>query len=212
MFAEFLKQGLNINISENLIEKYNGTTIEKIYNYLKSHWGIYNQKMDIIIFPESENEFDVEMFINSWKTKAKGDFIEERARKCFHYKLPIRYLLNFALYAFNNKSLSITYEDVEILFYVMFIHVKYNVSYCEKTIELLKKILRNEFLDDYILILCYIFLELLPNNIIEYIKFDIIDRLSKRKQINLFKSLKKIKTILINIFLNLKKIICCGVR
>lgn len=187
MFQRFIKLG-DLDLSKPLDENYKNTTIDKIQYYLNGHWSKYNPNEYINICDKNDVVFDVERFINSWQTIQPGDYIEQQARKLYIYRIQINKLFDFALYALNNKCLTVTFNDIEILLYILYAHHKYNLSFTDKTTQLIINILTNKYFIDYQLIFCYMLLKLLPTEIIYNIHSHIIDNLASSEVINRFKN------------------------
>ena len=169
-----------------LESNHKGTTIEKIQRYLNNHWGLYKPNMYIDICKQSDIEFDAERFIDSWKTIQPGDFIEQFARKNYICRVKTNELFDLALTALNSKCLSIDLVDVEVLLYVLYVHVEYKLPFTTNTTNLLKTLLTNPYVDTNILTMCYVFMTLLPNEIIYDINQHIINKLSSPDVIKQF--------------------------
>ena len=163
-----------------------GTTIEKIQKYLINHWSLYKPNMYVNICSKDDIEFDAERFIDSWKTIPPGDFIEQFARKNSLYRVKTNELFDFALQALNSKCLTINLVDIEVLLYVLYVHVEYKLPFTNNTTDLLKTLLTNPYVDSYMLIMCYIFMQLLPNEIIYDVSQHITNKLSSPDVIKQF--------------------------
>lgn len=142
--------------------------------------------MNINICNKNDVEFDAERFIDSWKTIPPGDFIEQFARKNSIYCVKTNELFDFALQALNSKCLTIDLVDIEVLLYVLYVHVEYKLLFTNNTTDLLKTLLSNPYVDSYMLIMCYIFMQLLPSEIIYSVSEHITNKLSSPDIIKLF--------------------------
>ena len=184
MLTSFIKHN-SIDINIPLGDNHKGTTIEKIQKYIANHWGLYKPNFYINLCSKSNVEFDPEYFIDSWKTIPPGDFIEQYARKMYIYQVKTNELFDFALTALNSKCLSINIVDIEVLLYVLYAHVKYNLPFTNNTINLLIALIDNQYAD-YMLITCYILMKLLPHEITHVISKNITNKLSSKEVIDTF--------------------------
>lgn len=175
----------NMKPTANALD-HKGTTIEKIQKYLINHWGLYKPKMYVNICSKDDIEFDAERFIDSWKTIPPGDFIEQFARKNCIYRVKTNELFDFALQALNSKCLTIDLVDIEVSLYVLYVHVEYKLPFTNNTTDLLKTLLSNQYVDSYMLIICYVFMTLLPSEIIYSVSQHITNKLSSPDVIKQF--------------------------
>lgn len=180
MLYQFIKHN-KIDIFRQLEEKHHNTTIEKLQKHITRHWSIYNANQYVNICNKQDSEFNIDYFLDSWCIIPQGDFIEQQARKSYLYQMKADQLFNFALYALNNKCLTIEIVDIEIIFYILFVHVEYNLDFNDNTTNLISNILTNKYFIDYQLILCYIFMKLLPSDTIYKLTACFINKLTSEE-------------------------------
>ena len=171
MFRVFLEQGYM-----TVDQSYDNTTVSKLNKYLVNHWGLFKPKQRFVIY--NPNDFDIEAYLDSWKTPYPGDFIEQQARKDNQPVINTDELLNFAIYALNNKSLSINKTDIEIFLYVLNNHITHALPITQTTERLLTKLLFDKYVVDYQLMLAYGLLRLLPTQTIYNISKHVIKKLT----------------------------------
>lgn len=204
IFKQFLDDGFANGINNELLthKNYEGTTIDKLNKNIINHWNLYKPNQKVIIFPKSEDEFNVEIFIDSWKNKPHGDFIERYARKNHICNIKAEELFNLSINALNNTCLYIELIDIEIILVILYLHIKYKFTFNDTTVDLLNTLISNVYMDDYQVMLSYVFMKLLPLDIIYKIRNTLTNKLSTY-QVIINSSYEPYSTVILTRFINM---------
>ena len=166
MFKDFIITGV-LNEDKKIIKDKNNNTniVYKINNVINSSWNNFAEYSIIHIFKPDEYYYSVEHMLYTVINEENGaDYIEKYCKKHNIQDINGSTLLTTALKALLERYM-ITYEDLEILFYIVCIYKKYNIKHKEEDAKLFIDLLNDEFNNEFKLLILFIALFLYNKDI-----------------------------------------------
>lgn len=166
MFKNYLINGVIDDTKKIIKDKNNNNNIiYKINDVIISSWNNIKEYSKIHVFTLNDSYYSVEHMLDMvFKENDGADYIEKYCKKYYIEDICCSNLLTVALKALNERYM-ITYEDMEILFYIVYIYKKYEIKPNDGDVNLFINLLNDTYNDEFKLLIIFIITYLYGKNL-----------------------------------------------